>query len=36
MYIELDTYITEFSKEDSSDDYWYDVGVIHALSLIHI
>ncbi|MEW4411867.1 hypothetical protein [Clostridium sp. AN503] len=35
MYIELDTYITEFSKEDSSDDYWYDVGVIHASQLIN-
>lgn len=34
MYDKLDTYLTEFSKEDSSDDYWYDVGVIYASQLI--
>lgn len=34
MYKELDAYITEFSKEDSSDDYWYDVGVIYAGKLV--
>lgn len=34
MYNELDTYITECSKEGSSDDYWYDVGVIHACQII--
>lgn len=34
MYKELDEYITEFSKEDSSDDYWYDVGVVYASQLI--
>lgn len=35
MYDELDIYINEFSKEESSDDYWYDVGAIYANQLIN-
>lgn len=34
MYEKLDLYISQFSKEESSDDYWYDIGVIHASELI--
>lgn len=34
MYDVLDRYITEFSKEGYSEDYWYDVAVVHAIQLI--
>ncbi|WP_019914665.1 hypothetical protein [Paenibacillus sp. HW567] len=33
-YEELDKLITEMSGENASDDYWYDVGVNDAMTLL--
>jgi hypothetical protein len=35
MYNELDNYIMEFSGENSSDDYWYDIGFRHTNTLLN-
>lgn len=34
MYDELDIYLTECSTENSSDDYWYDIGFEYASQII--
>ncbi len=34
MYNKLDAYLMEFSDENSSDDYWYDVGFEYACQLL--
>ncbi|AQR94355.1 hypothetical protein [Clostridium saccharoperbutylacetonicum] len=33
-YEEFDKLITEMSRENASDDYWYDVGVSDAMTLL--
>lgn len=35
MYNKLDEYLVEFSDENTSDDYWYDVGFEYACQLLN-
>lgn len=34
MYDEFDQYITEFSDENSKNDFWYDVGAVKATEIL--